>query len=59
MKKKSLLIALAFSILTFSLPACRVKEGCPTGSFTSRMDKKKPKHGKSNLFDKSMRKRMN
>lgn len=59
MKKTRLLILLAFSILTFSLPSCKVKEGCPTGNYTSRMDKKRPKHGKSNLFDKSMRKKMN
>jgi hypothetical protein len=35
-----------------------VKEGCDSTRYTSRMDSKKTKRGKSNLFDKSTRKRM-
>ena len=58
MKNKSLLFFLAFVVFTMSLPACKVKEGCNTTNYTSRMDKKKQKHGKSNLFDKATRKRM-
>jgi hypothetical protein len=50
-------MALFCSILTISLPSCKVKEGCPTKSFTNTMDKNS-KHGKSNLFDKKMRKQM-
>jgi hypothetical protein len=58
MKKTSLFMVLIFSIIALSLPACKVKEGCDTSGYRTRMDKKKVKHGKSNLFDKSMRKRM-
>lgn len=58
MKKTPLLILLALSILTMSLPACRVKEGCDTSGYRSRMDSKRTKRGKSNLFDKSTRRRM-
>ncbi len=59
MKKTPLLILLIVSIVTMSLPACKVKEGCDTSGYKSRMDGKKTKRGKSNLFDKSTRKRMN
>jgi hypothetical protein len=58
MKKKSLLFLLVFAVLSASLPACKVKEGCNTNNYTSRMDKKNQKRGKTNLFDKGMRKRM-
>lgn len=37
--------------------ACKVKEGCPTKNYTNSMEKT-TKHGKSNLFDKKMRKKM-
>ncbi len=59
MKKKPLLILLIVSIITMSLPACKTKEGCDTSGYRSRMDGKRTKHGKSNLFDKSTRRRMN
>jgi hypothetical protein len=59
MKKTPWLILLALSIFTMYLPACRVKEGCDTSGYKSRMDGKKTKRGKSNLFDKSTRRRMN
>ncbi len=58
MKKTTLLFGLIIALFTVSLPACKTKSGCPTGDFTNRMDSKKTKRGKSNLFDKSMRKRM-
>jgi hypothetical protein len=58
MKNKSLLFLLAFVVFSMSLPACKVKEGCDSTRYTSRMDSKKTKRGKSNLFDKSTRKRM-
>ena len=59
MKKTPWLMLLALSILTMSLPACKTKEGCDTSSYRTRMDGKKTKRGKSNLFDKSTRRRMN
>lgn len=59
MKKKPLLILLIVSVFTMSLPACKTKEGCDTSSYRARMDGKKTKRGKSNLFDKSTRRRMN
>jgi hypothetical protein len=58
MKKTSLLFLLIAAVFTMSLPACAVKSGCPTKDYTNRMDTKKTKRGKSNLFDKSTRKRM-
>ncbi len=58
MKKTSLLFVLIFAVFTMSLPACKTKSGCNTSGYTSRMDSKKNKRGKTNLFDKSMRKRM-
>jgi hypothetical protein len=58
MKKTSLLFCLVVALCTISLPACKVKEGCNTSNYTARMDKKKQKRGKTNLFDKSMRKKM-
>ena len=48
---------LAFFLAFTALPACKVKEGCPTKGFTNTMEKT-TKHGKSNLFDKKMRKKM-
>jgi hypothetical protein len=58
MKKTSLLFVLIIAVFTMALPACKVKEGCDTSNYTARMDKKKQKRGKTNLFDKSMRKKM-
>ncbi|MDZ7881345.1 MAG: hypothetical protein U5L45_27020 [Saprospiraceae bacterium] len=58
MKKTSLLLGFIIALLSMSLPACKTKEGCDSSKYTARMDKKKQKRGKSNLFDKSMRKRM-
>ena len=58
-EKTPWLMLLALSILTMSLPACKTKEGCDTSSYRTRMDGKKTKRGKSNLFDKSTRRRMN
>ena len=49
-------IALFFCFFTI-LPACKVKEGCPTKGFTNTMEST-TKHGKSNLFDKKMRKKV-
>ena len=49
-------IAIFFLLFT-SLPACKVKEGCPTKGFTNNMENS-TKHGKSNLFDKKMRKKV-
>lgn len=51
------LVAIFCSTLILTLPSCKVKEGCPTKDYTNTMDKK-PKRGKTNLFDKDMRKRM-
>jgi hypothetical protein len=48
---------LIFFVAITALPACKVKEGCPTKGFTNTMEKT-TKHGKSNLFDKKMRKKM-
>ncbi len=48
---------LIFFLAMTALPACKVKEGCPTKGFTNTMEKT-TKHGKSNLFDKKMRKKM-
>jgi hypothetical protein len=50
-------IALFCGTLTLIMPSCKVKEGCPTKSFTNSMEKNN-KRGKSNLFDKNMRKKM-
>jgi hypothetical protein len=58
MKKTSLLFVLIVAIFTMTLPACKVKSGCDSSKYTARMDKKNQKRGKSNLFDKSTRKRM-
>jgi hypothetical protein len=58
MKKTSLLFVLIVAIFTMALPACKVKSGCDSSKYTARMDKKNQKRGKSNLFDKSTRKRM-
>lgn len=49
-------IALFFVFFTI-LPSCKVKSGCPTSGFTNNMDNS-TKHGKSNLFDKKMRKKV-
>ncbi len=48
---------LVFFLALTALSACKVKEGCPTKGFTNTMEKT-TKHGKSNLFDKKMRKKM-
>ncbi len=53
---RTLGIAIFFLLFT-SLPACKVKEGCPTKGFTNNMENS-TKHGKSNLFDKKMRKKV-
>jgi hypothetical protein len=58
MTKKYLLYGLIVSVFALSLPACKTKSGCPTNDYTNRMDSKKQKRGKSNLFDKDRRKRM-
>lgn len=52
-----LLIALVGCLYFFTLSACKVKEGCPTKDYTNAMEKN-TKRGKSNLFDKSMRKKV-
>jgi hypothetical protein len=44
-------------IVALTLPSCKVKEGCPTKDYTNTMEKSN-KRGKSNLFDKNMRKKM-
>lgn len=46
---------LAAFILFFS--ACRAGSGCPTKGMTNNMEKT-TKHGKSQLFDKGMRRKM-
>ena len=56
MTNRMLSIAIFFFLFT-SLPACKVKEGCPTKGFTNNMENS-TKHGKSNLFDKKMRKKV-
>jgi hypothetical protein len=56
--RSRLVFLLVFAIFTLSLPACRVKEGCPTKDYTNKMEKR-TKRGKSELFPKTMRKRMN
>jgi hypothetical protein len=43
--------------LSFTMPSCKVKEGCPVKDYTNNMEKTS-KRGKSNLFDKSTRKKM-
>ena len=58
MKKTSLLFCLIVALCTITLPACKVKTGCDTSNYTARMDKKKQKRGKTNLFDKSTRNKM-
>lgn len=49
-------IATFFFLFTI-LPSCKVKSGCPTKGFTNTMEST-TKHGKSNLFDKKMRKKV-
>ncbi len=49
--------ALVWGLLTMALPACKTKSGCPTSGFTNSMEKN-TKGGKSQLFPKTMRKKM-
>lgn len=52
------LLGIFIFFLSFTvLPSCKVKEGCPTKSFTNNMENTS-KRGKSNLFDKKMRKKV-
>lgn len=58
LKKYSFLLLIALlSLNMLSVTSCKVKEGCPTKSFTNNMEKT-TKHGKYNLFPKDMRKKM-
>jgi hypothetical protein len=54
------LYVLVFFLFFTSLASCKVKEGCAADqkkAFTNNMESTK-KHGKTNLFSKTMRKRM-
>ncbi|MFM2269669.1 MAG: hypothetical protein RL757_3110 [Bacteroidota bacterium] len=58
----SALVLMLFCLsFTFLGESCRVKSGCPTKDYHAKVNRNgelSSKHGKTNLFPKSMRKKM-